>query len=98
MPAQSPNADIESFIQTLRTRRLSAHTVDAYTRDLAHLLTFAARHRLALEDVDRQAGARLFGGVASSRVVGAQHSPIFGLRARVLSSSVDHRTCGQQSV
>ena len=49
MPAQSPNADIESFIQTLRTRRLSTHTVDAYTRDLAHLLTFAARHRLALE-------------------------------------------------
>jgi len=45
------DAPLEAYLDRLRTaRRLSAHTLDAYARDLADYRAFAVRHRVARWD------------------------------------------------
>ncbi len=56
MAGPGSNPDITLFLTHLRVeRRLAAHTVESYARDLAALAAFAAAARRQLPDLDRRA-------------------------------------------
>ncbi|HXD75568.1 MAG TPA: site-specific tyrosine recombinase XerD [Vicinamibacterales bacterium] len=56
MPAAADTANISAFLDHLRVeRRLAAHTVESYGRDLAALSAFAAKSRRAAHGLDRRA-------------------------------------------
>jgi integrase/recombinase XerD len=72
-PARALTLAVEAWLDELRTgRRLSARTLDAYARDLADYMAFAARHRLAGWD---EAGTTFVDGyfaeLARRRLAGA---------------------------
>lgn len=51
-----PDTAISSFLDHLRVeRRLAAHTVESYARDLASLSAFAAKQKRAVQTLDRRA-------------------------------------------
>jgi integrase/recombinase XerD len=54
-PTRDSSASVTAFLDHLRVeRRLAAHTLESYARDLAALSGYAARHRMTPEALDRR--------------------------------------------